>query len=173
MFVHWIVKRVRFLWQSPAATPLHCGGGAPRAHQHTPLLWSRNESFEHIPLLADLESPAPSHVTLPPGEPLSAGLVTTSGPENPRRPFLFAARLRSVSKLNSRKDRKRRQPALKAGRIALKRAPQLFPVKRKGAVAKRPATKIIVATPMRPSAIIIVLPTGAHRAALVKVRRAA
>ena len=155
---NWVIRILGSLW---------CRGAAPARRgnstsgQCKPLLWGRNEAGEHIPLLPE------------PVAPPAAEIAHTPAPANlhRKRLFLFAARLRSVAKLNHRKDRNR--PSLKAGRKTLKRAPQLFPVKRKAVVAKRPTTKIIVTPPKRPSAVIIALPTGAQRAALVKARRAA
>lgn len=89
------------------------------------------------------------------------------------RPYLFAARLRCVAKLNPPKGRRLLPAKIRAKLKSMKVSPQLFPVKRQKLVAIRPVTKIILARPVRKSAIIIPLPTGAQRAALIRAKRAA
>ena len=103
--------------------------------------------------------------------PANSGTTTPS--LHRKRPFLFAARLRCVAKLNPPKGRKPGSPAIRPARKSMKPSPQLFPVKRQKPVAKRATTKIIIAKPQRKSAIIIPLPTGAQRAALLRAKRAA
>ena len=87
------------------------------------------------------------------------------------RPFLLAARLRCVAKLNPR--RKFTRTTGQPNRRATKRSPHLFPVKSKAVVRKRAKTKIIVAKPQRMSAVILRLPLASSKATHFRLKRVA
>ena len=96
------------------------------------------------------------------------------------RSFLFAARLRSVAKLNTHRNA-RKHLVVGKGRLNLKaqpkvatakRTPALFPAKVKPATAKRPTTRIIIAK-RRPTAEIIKLPVRMPMPAAPRLKRAA
>ena len=121
--------------------------------------------------------------------PIQSAPETTDGAVMPRlakrrsRSFLLAARLRSVAKLNTLKNRRkhigvgkgrlnlRAQPKLATAK-ATKRTPALFPAKVKPATAKRPTTRIIIAK-RRPTAEIIKLPVRMPMPAAPRLKRAA
>ena len=74
-------------------------------------------------------------------------------------------RLRSVGRLN-KKSRRRKPVSVKTR----KRAPDLYPMKRRPVVAKKPVLKVLQAKPkVRPSAMIIPFPAARIRKARLKL----
>ncbi len=126
-------------------------------------------SAEGSPVLeiASLDPPAISEVTAA-VEPLEAMPVATK----PKSKFRFAARMRSVARLNKNKSRVRAARRTKAKPKCVKRAPPLYPVKNKKIVPKRAKTRIVVAKPKK-SAIILRFPARPQRAAMARHQRVA
>jgi hypothetical protein len=77
----------------------------------------------------------------------------------------MSLRLRSVGRLN-KKSRRRKPVSVKTR----KRAPDLYPMKRRPALAKKPVLKVLQAKPkVRPSAMIIPFPAARIRKARLKL----
>ena len=97
---------------------------------------------------------------------------------------MLAAQLLCTARLNRVKSRPRSSKCVAAGvpkfprpvRVTArpaKRAPPLFAVKLKRKTAKRPSTRIVIATRKRASAMIVVLPVSHPRLVAAKLKRAA
>lgn len=125
---------------------------------------------------ADLNAVAAVVVIKAPVEPavaeVSEPVAAEAAVVRPKPKFLFSARIRSVARMNKSKARVRAARRTKMKPKAVKRAPQLYPVKNKKMVPKRAKTKIVVAKPKK-SAVILRFPAHPQRAALVRNRRAA
>jgi hypothetical protein len=101
--------------------------------------------------------------------------------ETPPRSVMLRARMRCLSKLNGRKTRRGKapvrmlirpttpRPAVKSSKLKknAKRAPDLYPVKRRKPAAKRATTRIIFPKRAKPTAVILKFqlraPASVHR----------
>ncbi len=111
---------------------------------------------------AELAEPAESvEAVLAVGAPVDPAPVAVVHHSERRMPL----RLRSVGRLN--KKSRRRKPVSAKTR---KRAPDLYPMKRRPVVAKKPVLKVLQAKPkVRPSAMIIPFPAARIRKARLKL----
>ncbi|MBX9926892.1 MAG: hypothetical protein K2Y05_11080 [Hyphomicrobiaceae bacterium] len=152
--------------QSVIKTLMTWLGFAPAAVAQGATVWIYDNSTD----LAAVAGDGPS--TIIGSEDDETKAVQTSGEVTPevaasptRDTRLFAARLSSVGRIN-RKAAVRKPIAKAAG----KRSPDLYPMKRRAPVAKKPVLKVLTIKPkVRPSAMIIPFPAARIRKAKMKL----
>ena len=152
--------------QSVIKTLMTWLGFAPAAVAQDATVWVYDNSKD----LAVVASQSQSSIIAIEGDGTKA--VQTVGEVEPdmvatpaRNPRLFAARLSSVGRINRKAAV--RKPIVKA---AGKRSPDLYPMKRRAPVAKKPVLKVLTIKPkVRPSAMIIPFPAARVRKAKLKL----
>lgn len=139
---HAIAKLLAWLgWTAPAAaTP--------------PLVVSNTLADITVSVEAHIEVPVETAVATP-------STIAEARPQT----TLIAVRLKSVSRVN-KKARQRKYVAARKK----KRTPDLYPMKRRAAVARKPELKVLRAKPtVRPSAMIIPFPVARLRKSKLKL----
>ncbi|MDZ4843768.1 MAG: hypothetical protein SH859_16715 [Hyphomicrobium aestuarii] len=140
-------------------------GFAPRASATAAKTTSTHDSANACYGTVNVEADDTVPVEIEPAATIAADTVLSSEHDAPTSNRRMSLRLRSVGCLN-KKSRRRKPGSVKTR----KRAPDLYPMKRRPAVAKKPVLKVLQPKPkVRPSAMIIQFPAARIRKARLKM----